>query len=301
MWPKKPLGTSIRCSPPSRRSSRRIRVSPVVALDAGSPQRCVQFYRTDPADPTRSVRSSLPAASETPSAAPTARNAAPVPTETRKQPASPGYDPTSRTRMLRASRVSRTSRARSGGPQRTRRKFASEGNTSKPPRPARPPTGAGVPRGSPPAVRLPFGLQGRPAGDHRGMAEVVGELHLDQLRHQARIGEQIPQPHPRQRPGLGERPEQDQMGIAGEQRPVIVAAELAVGVVQEERRPEPLQEALHPLHGQGVAGGIVRRAEEQRPARIALDLLLQLVHRQPQSGRGGRNRGTPAAFTTKPR
>ena len=59
--------------------------------------------------------------------------------------------------------------------------------------------------------------------------------------------------------------------------PVIVLAELAIGIVEEQGSFQPLQQPLDPLHRQGVARGIVRRAEEQGPPRIALDLGFQLL------------------------
>ena len=74
------------------------------------------------------------------------------------------------------------------------------------------------------------------------------------------------------------------MGIPRQQRPVVVAAELAVGVVEQQRRLQPFEQALDALDRQGVAGRIVRRAEEERPARIALDLGLQLVDGDLQIG-----------------
>jgi len=71
-----------------------------------------------------------------------------------------------------------------------------------------------------------------------------------------------------------------------QQRPVVPAAELAVGVVEEKRRLEALQQALHRFRGQNVARGVVRRAEDQWPARIALDFGLQLLDRDAQIGTG---------------
>jgi hypothetical protein len=131
-----------------------------------------------------------------------------------------------------------------------------------------------------PALLLSLLGQHGAAGEHRGMAEVVGQLDLDQLRDQRRPGHQVAEAQAGERPGLGKGPEEDEVRVLVEQRPVVEAAELAVGVVEEERPFQALEERSEPFGRQRVPRGVVRRAEEHRPPRIALDLGLQLVHEE---------------------
>ena len=96
--------------------------------------------------------------------------------------------------------------------------------------------------------------------------------------------DQIPEPHASERPRLGEGAEEEQVRVAIEQRPVVEAAELAVGVVEQERRVERLEQPLDLLHGRRGAGRVVGRAQEQRTAGVARDLGLELLDLQPQVG-----------------
>jgi hypothetical protein len=51
--------------------------------------------------------------------------------------------------------------------------------------------------------------QRRAAGHHAGVAEVVGQLGLEQLGHQPRVGEQVSDAQTGKRPRLGEGAQQD--------------------------------------------------------------------------------------------
>jgi hypothetical protein len=155
------------------------------------------------------------------------------------------------------------------------------------------PLGAAGDQDLDPPPRLRLGLQGHTAGDDPGVADVVWQLHLQQLRNQPRIGQQVAEAHPCQGPRLGEGPEEHEVGILRQQRPVVPTAELAVGVVEEERSFQTLQQALHLLRRDGASCGIVRRAENQRPARIALDLGFQLLDRDAQVQAGRQEPGDP--------
>ena len=114
----------------------------------------------------------------------------------------------------------------------------------------------------------------------RGVADVVGQFDLDQLGDEFRRGEQVAKTDTAQRPGFGQGPEQDDVQVRPHQRPVVVAAELAVRVVEQEGRVERPRQTLHDFGISRCPGRVVRRAQEHGPPRVALDFGLELFRLQ---------------------
>ena len=127
--------------------------------------------------------------------------------------------------------------------------------------------------------------QRHPAGDDPRVAQVVRQLHLDQLRHQLRVRQQVAEAQAGERPRLGEGAEEEQVRMARQERPVVVDAELAVGVVEQQRRIEACGERARPRPASprspvGLFG--LHRTSGRRGSRSTS--ATQLRHRQRQVG-----------------
>ena len=90
---------------------------------------------------------------------------------------------------------------------------------------------------------------------------MIRQPNLPDVAGHVRRDQPVPQPGPRQREGLRERPEDGYVGRGGRHLRGRAPAELDVGLVHHDQRPRRRQ-LLDDLDRLGVPGGVVRRAHE---------------------------------------